>query len=928
MALRSDIFQRNSLSGTTTVRNGFANVVVDIGPYGLTGNINFIVQLRRGSESGEILAATPPINIVDYSELISFEPNVAIISEGEDVRFDLLTTNVPDGSTFYYTANTISGNVDTEDFISQITGSIVVYDNQANILISSNAIPTTAVETGEIFDIQLRLGSLSGEISRTSNTVEILDTANIVDVTALSLNSNAIFESESVVFTIDTINALGTNSQVLYYTVTGNADIYTGQSGSFLVSSNQANLELIADASVPAGETREFAIEIRRESISGPVLQTSDTVYVQDAIVGILATGGNVTTSGDYTTHSFNVSSELNITRSGSANILVVGGGGGGGSSNPTGWQTGGGGAGGLVHATNYRLPTSTYTITIGGGGSGDQDGTDTTFISPSIELRGLGGGRGGNGGFPGYPGGSGGGGSHQGPGFGSALQANTSGDSGVYGYGNPGAGGGNNVGGGGGGAGTAGVANNGPGGNGLPVVMLTEGQNDYYAGGGGGGGAAGGLGGGGQGPGPAGAGVVNSGGGGGSSGYGPGNPGGPGGSGVVLIKYRTSSIFTPKIPLITDIVNITSGDVFYNSNVTFNIQTLNVTSNETFYYTILNAANVNVVGGNTKPFVVQTGNTSTDITIELNLPNEFANISMQIRKDPLGPVLNESADVQISVLPAIGGTVIDDGSYITHVFTTSSNLIISPFYNLTSNVLMVGGGGGGERSGTPGPIQGAGGGGGAGGMILREGTANAIVLYSGNTYPIIIGAGGDQATKGGNTTAFTMISLGGGQGLANGSRNPALNAGGSGGGAGFQSFGNPTAAIAGGPGIQTTSPAIPADSRIYGFGNAGSASFDNSTTNGGGGGAGAAGTRGPGGNGLPVQWVPESYGTPGPAPGRWFAGGGASTSGAGGAGGGGSLSPGVENTGGGGGGGTAAITSNPGRPGGSGIVIVRYPKP
>lgn len=928
MALRPDIFQRNSLSGTVTTRNGFANVNVDIGPYGLTGNINFIVQLRRGSIAGSVIAATPPINLVDYSELISFAPNVAIISEGEDVRFDLLTANVPDGSTFYYTANAVSGNVDAEDFISQITGSVIVYDNQANILISSNSVPTTAVETGEVFNIQLRLGSTAGEVTRTSNVVEILDTANIVDVTALSLSSNVIFESESVVFTIDTVNALGTNSQVLYYTVTGNADIYTGQSGSFLVSGNQANLELIADASVNQGEVRTLAVEIRRGSTAGQILQTSDTIYVQDAIVGVVATGGNVTTSGDYTTHSFNVSSSLNITRSGEANILVVGGGGGGGSSNPTGWQSGGGGAGGLVHATDYRLPADTYTISVGGGGAGDQNGTDTTFISPVIELRGLGGGRGGNGGFGGYPGGSGGGGAHNNAGYGSALQANSIGDSGVYGYGNPGAPGGPSSGGGGGGAGTAGIGGNGPGGNGLPVVMLTEGQNDYYAGGGGGGGAAGGLGGGGQGPGPAGAGKVNSGGGGGSSGYNPGNPGGPGGSGVVLVKYRTSSTFTPKIPLVTDVINITSGDIFYNSNVTFNIQTTNVTSDETFYYKILNAANVNVVGGNTKPFVVQTGNTSTDITIELSLPNEFANISMQVRKDPAGPVLKESADVSISVLPAIGGTVIDDGTYITHVFTTSSNLIISPFYNLTSNVLMVGGGGGGERSGSPGPIQGAGGGGGAGGLILREGTANAIVLYSGNTYPIVIGAGGGQATKGGNTTAFTMISLGGGQGLANGPRNPALNAGGSGGGAGYQSFGNPAAPIAGGPGIQTTSLGIPADSRLYGFGNPGGISVDNSSSNGGGGGAGAAGARPPGGNGLPIQWIPEAYGTPGPAPGRWFAGGGASTSGTGGAGGGGSLSPGVENTGGGGGGGTASSPNNPGRPGGSGIVVIRYPKP
>lgn len=673
MTLRSDIFQSNSLSGTTTVRNGFANVNIDINPYGLTGNINFIVQLRKGSISGDVLASTPPIQLIDLSRLISFEPNVYTISEGQDVRFDILTANVPDGSRFYYAANAFSGNVTEEDFLPPITGTLIINNNQANILISSNSIATTAVETGEIFDIQLRVGSLSGETVATSNVVEILDTANIVDIVSVIPNSNVIFESESVILTVNTVNALGTNSKILYYSITGNADIFGSNSGSFLITNNLANVEIIAEGSVPENESREFNVQFRRNSISGTIL-TSIPIIVN------------------------------------SANV-------------------------------NTALPFS-------------------------------------------------------------------------------------------------------------------------------------------------------------------------------------------KTYLVTNVINRTSGDIFYNSNVQFDIQTRNVANNETLYYTILNAANTNIVGGNTKPFVVQTGNTSTNVIVQLNLPNEFANISMQVRRNISGPVLNESDNVAISVLPAIGGTIIDEGSFITHVFTTSSNLIVSPYYNLTSNVLMVGGGGGGERSGTPGPIQGAGGGGGAGGLILREGTANAVVMYSGNTYPIVIGGGGSQATAGGNTTAFTMIALGGGRGLANPARNPALSAGGSGGGSGFQSFGNPTAPIPGGPGVQTTSLAIPVDSRLYGFGTPGSASFDNSSTNGGGGGAGVAGARGPGGDGIPIQWIPETYGTSGPAPGRWFGGGGASTSGAGGAGGGGSLSPGIVNTGGGGGGGTASITSDSGRPGGSGVVIIRYPKP
>lgn len=294
MALRPDIFQSGSLSGTTTVRNGFANVTVDIAPYGLTGNIDFIVQLRRGSISGEVVAATDTIRLTDFSEFVSLNPNVTSIFEGQDVNFTLLTAGMPDGATFYYTANAVTGNVTSEDFINSVSGNVKVYGNQANILFSANDIATTAVEEGETFNIQLRLGSITGSITATSNVTEIIDTSNLINVTSVSITSNSIIETTATTFVIDTTNALGANSQILYYNIIGDADIYTGQTGSLLVSNNQANLELIADATVPAGGTKQFAVEFKVGSVSGPTLYTSEYVTVSSkAPSSIVATGGN-----------------------------------------------------------------------------------------------------------------------------------------------------------------------------------------------------------------------------------------------------------------------------------------------------------------------------------------------------------------------------------------------------------------------------------------------------------------------------------------------------------------------------------------------------------------------------------------------------------------------------------------------------------
>ena len=207
---------------------------------------------------------------------------------------------------------------------------------------------------------------------------------------------------------------------------------------------------------------------------------------------------------------------------------------------------------------------------------------------------------------------------------------------------------------------------------------------------------------------------------------------------------------------------------------------------------------------------------------------------------------------------------------------------------------LIVGGGGAGG--------SGPGGGGGAGGLLFLS------IPMTSNTYTVTVGAGGINA-NGQNSSLGGTTAIGGGKGgtfVANG------NTGGSGGGGSWSGTGG-----AGTPGQ----------------GNNGG----NNGSGGGGGGGGGAGFAanpsgpGPGGNGLYFS-IFDNLGLGFPS--GWFAGGGgggrySGTTHIGGLGGGGtggndspvvSSTPGVANTGGGGG-------SYPdSRPGGSGVVIIRYP--
>ena len=239
----------------------------------------------------------------------------------------------------------------------------------------------------------------------------------------------------------------------------------------------------------------------------------------------IAATGGTITTCGDYKIHTFTgpgtftVSDAGDVSGSNSVEYLVVAGGGGGGGACISG--AGGGGGGGSPAPIAPGLAG-------GSGGGGAYNGTGGAGNTPPVSPS-------------------------QGNAGGTQSPATTSP---AYGAG------------GGGGATAAGTsgtpANGGAGGagGGLPTAFGSNGEDSggyrYYAGGGGGAGenasaASGGLGGGGDGgfggsPGTPTqrtgcAGTANTGGGGGgacSGGPSPGyGPGGNGGSGIVVIRYK-----------------------------------------------------------------------------------------------------------------------------------------------------------------------------------------------------------------------------------------------------------------------------------------------------------------------------------------------------------------------------------------------------
>ena len=357
----------------------------------------------------------------------------------------------------------------------------------------------------------------------------------------------------------------------------------TASSNNITVGRNGSNIEgLAADAVINTDRESKTLVFVDATQGWLPVNDNFDSIA---DVKFVTATGGTVTTCGNFKIHTFTgpgtfcVSCAGNASGSNTVDYLVVAGGGGGAADNG-----GGGGAGGfrlsndtcmpapqtspLANSTGLSVPATAYPITVGGGGANathpdgnpNNGGRGNNSVFSTITSTGGGGGVNPSPITPYAPGGSGGG--TRGPtgaGTGntppvSPPQGNNGGGVGPQPNNSGGGGGAGAVGsdgapnaGGAGGAGSFAVSSGFAGCNGTtgPVSGAR-----YFAGGGGGApdknpaqppGGAGGAGGGGQGSyrgGPAaGSGTTNTGGGGGGGGN-PGSSGG-GGSGIVIIRYK-----------------------------------------------------------------------------------------------------------------------------------------------------------------------------------------------------------------------------------------------------------------------------------------------------------------------------------------------------------------------------------------------------
>jgi len=477
-----------------------------------------------------------------------------------------------------------------------------------------NAFGTGSVDTSKIEDGTIQNQELAGSLSEDKLATGTIENASLsnssitINGTSISLggsssvgvdvNWQSVITADGSTTTtgvagngyfIDTTSAAHTFNLPASATLGDQIAIkdYAGTFGSnnLTIGRNGHNIQGVANDSL-ISTNRASLLLVYVDSTKG-------WIYAEESNVASLlkaqfteATGGTITTSGDFKIHTFTGDGCFVVSTLGNSPVnplggpsnvdyLVVAGGGAGAGSGGIG---GGGGAGGYrttfpspsCNAGAFPISSTTYPITVGGGAAGyhpayspgsfdsnaSGKGSDSIF-STITSTGGGGGGVGGSTCAPGHggPGGSGGGGNGGwgtpgGNGNTPPVSPPQGNPGGVANDSSPTPGTDRYAGGGGGGAGATGSNGAGPprvgGAGGVGVSNSITASSVTYAGGGGAGGflggGAGGSGGGGDGnpcgppnPGNQNA-SVNTGGGGGGGGN---NVAGSGGKGIVVIRYK-----------------------------------------------------------------------------------------------------------------------------------------------------------------------------------------------------------------------------------------------------------------------------------------------------------------------------------------------------------------------------------------------------
>ena len=203
-------------------------------------------------------------------------PAASNVDEGNPLTINVTTSNVPDGTTLYWTIGNNAGDFGTT------SGDFNINSNAGSFTVTPTA--DSATEGSQTFTVQIRTSS-GGTVVDTTDAITINDTSTGSAATySVAGASSSVNEGSALTINVTTTNV--SDGTTLYWTIGSNAGEFGQASGGFTVNSNAGSFTVTptADSATEGSET--FTVQIRTNNTNGSIVATTSSITINDTSTG------------------------------------------------------------------------------------------------------------------------------------------------------------------------------------------------------------------------------------------------------------------------------------------------------------------------------------------------------------------------------------------------------------------------------------------------------------------------------------------------------------------------------------------------------------------------------------------------------------------------------------------------------------------
>ena len=259
-----------------------------------------------GITTGQVVALPPPppVSVPGYAIAASS----SAVGEGSSVSFTITTTNIPDGTTLYWTTSgTCASAARFSDSVN--SGSVTTSNGGATITRPVFADHVTEGQTS--FSINILAGSTSGTLLITSPVITVYDTS-LTPTYSVYATSGSVNEGSSAIFVVTTTSL--DNNTTLYWSTSGvGANRFSDgvTSGAVIINNNTATIvrPILADNLTEGSAS--FTLSVNG-ALAGSVT-INDTSQTPIPVYSVSASPTTVN-EGDTISFSFNATNTPNGT--------------------------------------------------------------------------------------------------------------------------------------------------------------------------------------------------------------------------------------------------------------------------------------------------------------------------------------------------------------------------------------------------------------------------------------------------------------------------------------------------------------------------------------------------------------------------------------------------------------------------------------